>query len=266
MTTTTAVPTPANQMPVPAKPGTDVLAATLRMARWRDAVLDVQSAILSGGDVDAVLHTVADVVRDLVDADLATVAVPRVVGTSLVLRAAAGYRADDLRGAVFPVQESLSGQVLETGRAMHLADATRAANAYQPICELGDLGPTVLLPLERGRSAFGTLLVARRRGRSDFTDKELELLQLFACHASVAVEFCRSQEQLQRLETVEESERVARELHDTVLQRLFAVGLHLQTLSTAERGTVAEQLEGVLSELDETVKEIRSTVLENEPG
>jgi signal transduction histidine kinase len=264
MTTTTAVATPADRTSVQAEAGPDGLAATLRMARWRDAVLLVQSAMLS--DADEGLQAVAEAARDLVDADLATVAVPRVGGTSLVLRAAAGYRADDLRGAVFPVQESLSGQVLETGCAMHLADATRTANAYQPICELGDLGPAVLLPLTGGRAAFGTLLVARRRGRSDFSDKDFELLRLFACQASVAVEFCHSQEQLERLETVEESERVSRELHDTVLQRLFAVGLHLQALSSAERGAVAEKLEGVMTELDETVREIRSTVLENGQG
>jgi GAF domain-containing protein len=236
------------------------------MARWRDAVLEVQAAILSGTEVEAVLHTVAEVARRLVDADVATVAVPRVEGTSLVLRAAAGYRADDLRGAVFPVDESLSGAVLRTGRALHLQDAARHDDAYQPICELGDLGPSVLLPLERGPETFGTLLVARRHGRDDFGEEDLELLRLFALHVSVAVEFCRGQEQLQRLASVQESERVSRELHDTVLQRLFAIGLRLQALSADERGAVGAKLQTVLDELDGTVREIRSTVLEAGPG
>jgi GAF domain-containing protein len=236
------------------------------MARWRDAVLEVQAAILSGTDVDAVLHTVAEVARELVDGDVATVAVPRVEGVSLVLRAAAGYRADDLRGAVFPATESLSGKVLRSGRALHLADAAVHVDVYQPICELGDLGPTLLLPLVRGPDTFGTLLVARRQGRDDFGEEDFELLRLFALHVSVAVEFCRGQEQLQALATVQESERVARELHDTVLQRLFAIGLRLQALSADERGAVGAKLQTVLDELDGTVREIRTTVLEQGPG
>ena len=246
--------------PIPRADGTH---PAPEMARWRDAVLEVQSAILSGTDVDAVLHAVADAARRLAGADVATVAVPRVAGTSLVLRAAAGYRARQLEGAVFPVEDSVSGQILRSGRAIHLPDAARHANAYQPICELGDLGPTMLMPLARGEVPFGTLLVARRRGRRDFTPEEFELLCLFAGHVSVAVEFCRSQEELQRLAEVETNERVGRELHDTVIQRLFAIGLRLQALSTDERSHASAQLQVVLDEIDDTVREIRSTVLEN---
>lgn len=239
--------------------------APMGMGRWRDAVLEVQSAILSGTDVDAVLHAVADAARRLADGDLATVAVPRVAGTSLVLRAAVGYRANELRGVVFPVEESLSGEILQSGRSLQLADASSHPNAYQPICELGDLGPTLLLPLERGTAVFGTLLVARRHGQPEFDADTFELLRLFAGHVSVAVEFCRSQEELQRLATVEISERVGRELHDTVLQRLFAIGLRLQALASDQRDGDA-QLHEVLDDIDETVREIRSTVLESDPS
>jgi signal transduction histidine kinase len=109
---------------------------------------------------------------------------------------------------------------------------------------------------------FATLLVSRRHGRADLTEEELDLLRLFAAHVSVAVEFCRNQEELQRLATIEENERVGRELHDTVLQRLFAIGLHLQALSRDEQRRVDGPLQLVLDELDQTVREIRSTVLE----
>ena len=262
MTTTTLSNPPAQVPPVPPYAADEGLRATLRMAQWRNAVLEVQSAILSGMDVDTVLNAVAELARGLGKADVATVASPQVPGTSLVLRAAAGYRADDLRGAIFPLEESLSGVVLRTAVAMRVQDAASHDNAYQPICELGDMGPALLLPLERGAAPFGTLLVARRRGQPDFDDEEFELLKLFASQVSVAVEFCRSQEQLQRLATVEESERVSRDLHDTVIQRLFAIGLRLQALSAKERGAVSDPLQSVLDDLDETVREIRTTVLD----
>ena len=234
----------------------------LEMGRWRDAVLEVQAAILSGTDGDALLHAVADAARRLAESDVATVAVPHVEGASLVLRAAVGYRADELRGSVFPIEESLSGQVLQTGRPLHLADVTSNVNAYQPICELGDFGPTLLLPLTCGTRHDGTLLVARRQGEPPFTTQEFELLCLFTGHVSVAVEFCRSQEELQRLARVEASERVGRELHDTVVQRLFGIGMQLQALSSRSDEEADRRLQPVLDELDETVREIRATVLE----
>ncbi len=251
---------PAHAMPPVGDP------AVAGLSRWRDAVLEVQTAILSGIEGDEVLHAVATVARDLLDADVATVAVPGSGAGTLVLRAASGHRAGDLRGVVFPIEESLSGHTLRTGEGFHLADASSHENAYQPICAIGDLGPALLVPLDRGVGPFGTLLVARRPDRDDFTHEEFELLRLFASHISVAVEFCRSQEELQRLAAVEESERVGRELHDTVLQRLFAIGLRLQALSSDERNPLAVRVQPVLDELDETVRKIRATVLEADSG
>ena len=232
---------------------------------WQGAALGVQSAILSGVDPDTALEAVAEAARKLLDGDVATLGVPRVPGQSLTLQATAGYRADDLRGAVFPVEESLSGLVMTTRAGLHLHDATDHANAYQPICELGDMGPTLLVPLERGAEPFGTLLVARRRGRPDFLASELDLLHSFAGQVAVAVEYCRAQEGLQRLAVLEETERVGRELHDTVIQRLFATGLSLQSLASRLPSDTVRDLHEVIGQLDGIVREIRTTVLDPSP-
>jgi two-component system, NarL family, sensor histidine kinase DevS len=233
--------------------------------RWRDAALQVQDAILSGADVGAVLEMVAGSARKLVDADVATLATPRVPGQSLILETADGYRAEDLRGAVFPIEESLSGQVMRTRVPLHVADATANANAYQPICELGDMGPMLLLPLTRGVEPVGTLLVARRHGQHDFDASDLELLRQFTGHVAVAVEFCRHQQELRRLAAVEEDERVGRDLHDSVIQRLFATGLQLQDVMSRVPPEAADLLVLVLDQLDEIVQDIRSTVLDRDP-
>jgi signal transduction histidine kinase len=229
--------------------------------RWRDAALQVQDAILSGAEVDVVLDLVAGTARRLVDGDVATLAVPHIPGQSLIVRAADGYRAEDLRGAIFPIEESLSGQTMLSRTSLHVSDATANANAYQPICELGDLGGSLFLPLSRGLEPFGTLLVARRHGRADFADEDLELLRLFTGHVAVAVEFCRGQEELHRLAHIEESERIGRELHDTVIQRLFAVGLQLQDAASRMPPDAFEQLATVMDQLDGIVRDIRTTVL-----
>jgi signal transduction histidine kinase len=251
------VPRPALELastPAPAS-------VTSSSLRWRDAALQVQDAILSGADVDVVLELVAGSARRLVDGDVATLAVPHIPGQSLVLRGADGYRADDLRGAIFPVEESLSGQAMLSRTALRVDDASACDNAYQPICELGDLGSSLFLPLSRGIEPFGTLLVARRHGRPAFADEDLELLRLFTGHVAVAVEFCRGQEELHRLAHIEESERIGRELHDTVIQRLFAVGLQLQDAASRVPPDAFEQLATVMDQLDGIVRDIRTTVL-----
>jgi signal transduction histidine kinase len=238
--------------------------ATLR-TRWRAATAEVIAAMLAGQDPDQFLRVVASVASDLVGGDVATIGVPLIPGQSLRLRIAVGYRAEDLEGAVFPVNESLSGQVLQDRRGMVLADATSNRNAYQPICELGDMGPTLLAPLVARDEAFGTLLVARRRGTPHFDEHDLELLESFADHAALAFEFGSAREQLTRLAVVEERERIGRELHDTVVQNLFAIGLGLQAIAPWLPEGPDARVANAAAQLNDVISEIRSIILDGDP-
>ena len=234
--------------------------------RWRDAALRVQQQVLSREEVGVVLDGVAAAARDLVDGDVATLAAPHVAGQSLSLVGASGYRADDLRHAVYPIAESLSGEVMTTGTGLRVADASQACNAYQPVCELGDMGPTLIVPLEGNGTPFGSLLVARRRGSTPFDDDALTQLELFAGQVAVAVEVCRARRELERLASLEQTERVGRELHDTVVQRLFASGMTLEALAARWPAEVAAHVRPVLDQLDGIVREIRATVLDPAPA
>lgn len=173
-----------------------------------------------------------------------------------------GYRADDLEGSVFPVEESLSGLVLRTRRGLRLPDATASRNAYQPICELGDMGPTLIAPLVARDRPFGTLLVARHRGAEEFTESDLAVLQDFSDHAALAIEFGDAYDQLARLAVVEEQERIARELHDTVLQHLFAIGIELQTVAERCDDGPARHIHELAHQLNGLIGQIRARVLD----
>jgi signal transduction histidine kinase len=216
--------------------------------------------MLAGTDPDELLHVVAEVARELVDGDVATLAVPREEGRSLVLQAASGYRADDLRDVVFPVSESLSGLVMKTWEGLAIADATRHRNAYQPVCELGDMGSTLIVPLAARGRPFGTLLVARRRDREGFDDAALGLLGSLADHVALAIEYGQAQQRLRDLAAVEERERIARELHDTVIQRLFASGLQLESIAATCDPPLADRLQDVVGQIDRLVRDIRETI------
>ncbi len=236
----------------------EVLLAT----RWRDVTRSVVASMLTGAPPDDFLRVVAQGAADLIDGDVATIGVPFVPGQSLRLRIAVGYRADDLEGSVFPVEESLSGLVLRTREGLRLADATAHRNAYQPICELGDMGPTVIAPLVAQDHPFGTLLVSRGRGAPEFTESDLAMLQAFSDHAALAIEFGDAGDQLARLAVVEEQERIARDLHDTVLQNLFAIGLELQTLAARCEGGGGGRIDDIAHQLNDLIGQIRSTVLD----
>jgi signal transduction histidine kinase len=234
--------------------------------RWRVATTAVVSAMLSGQHPEELLRTVAQAGSDLVGGHVATIAVPWVPGQSLRLRVAVGYRSHDLEGAIFPIEASLSGLALRTRRGTGVVDAASDRNAYQPICELGDMGPAVIAPLIARGEAFGTVLVARHRGAARFSDRELALLEAFADHAALALEFAAGREGLERLAIVEERERIGRELHDTVIQNLFAVGLDLRVAVAGCPEPAGQQVEEAITRLDDIIAAIRNTVLELSPG
>ncbi|MFW5933333.1 MAG: GAF domain-containing protein [Actinomycetota bacterium] len=234
----------------------------LLAARWREVTRSVVAAMLTGEPAEAFLRVVADGAAELIGGDVATIGVPWIPGRSLRLRIAVGYRGEDLEGSVFPVEESLSGLVLQTREGLRLQDATASRNAYQPICELGDMGPTLIVPLVSRDEPFGTLLVARRHGATEFTEAELAVLQGFSDYAALAIEFGEAGDEVARLAVVEEQERIARQLHDTVLQHLFAIGLELQTMARRCGGGAAERIHEVAGELDALIDRIRSTVLD----
>ena len=231
--------------------------------RWREATDAVVAALLNDEDADRFLTVVARAAADLVGADLATIAVPWIAGQSLRLRVTVGHRADELERAIFPLDESLSGHVLTTGEGLRLADVRASEHAYQPVVELGDMGPVMLTPLVVRGQPVATLLVARRGDCDPFDACALDALASFADHASLALEFDQARRELGRLAVVEERERIERDLHDTVVQHLFAIGLDLQSVATACSAEAAAKIEGAVEGLNDLMTEIRSTVLEH---
>ena len=241
-------------------------AESRRDERMLDAFREIAIAILSGAGSDEALGLVARRAMELVEADLSTVAALDPVGR-LTLQVAEGEHADDLRGATFPPKGSISGEVIRSGRAILVPDAARDARAYQPVVKLGDMGPMILVPLaERGR-AIGTLNAARVHGGRPFTQEDVELLQRFADLAAIAVEYARAQREAQRVAIMDDRERIAKELHDGVIQSLFAVGMGLQgTALVSKDADETERIEGAVAELDRVIRDLRNYIFGLRPG
>ena len=242
-------------------------AETRRRERRLDALRDITSEILSGSDADALLAGIAEHARDLAGADSATILTGTSTPGRLVVAAAVGAQAAQVRGQSVPASGSISGVVMESGRPLVTEDASADRGAYQPIIRLGRVGPAIFVPLRvRGR-ATGTLMVANLKGGRRFDAETVRLVETFADQASVAMEYVRAQADVRRVELLEERERIAKELHDGIIQSLFAVGMNLQVtaLMPGSPETTA-RVEGAVGELDNVIRDVRNYIFGLRPG
>jgi signal transduction histidine kinase len=125
------------------------------------------------------------------------------------------------------------------------------------------VGPVMVLPLVGTADTRGALVIARLRGRNRFDDADLDMATTFANHAAVALELADGRENQQRMILLEDRDRIARDLHDHVIQRLFAAGLAVESVA-ARPGSdeTSLRLRRVVTELDETIRQIRTSIFQ----
>ena len=240
---------------------------SLQRERWLDALRQISGQILEGVDPDSLLTSIAEHARELAGADAASILTTTTSPGSLEVVAAVGAYAPQVRNQSVPAKKSISGKVIETGKVLHTDDASTHARAYQPIVRLGRVGPAIFVPLRvRGR-ATGTLMVANLKGGRVFDEATIRLVETFADQASVAIEYSRAQEDVKRIGLMEERERIARELHDGIIQSLFAVGMGLQGAALqAGSPETSGRIEGAVDELDRVIRDLRNYIFGLRPG
>jgi signal transduction histidine kinase len=240
---------------------------SLRRERWLEALREITGAILEGAEANSLLTSIAEHARALAGADAATILTTTSSADLLEVAAAVGAHAKEVQGHSVPLTKSISGEVMQTGRVFHTDDASTHAHAYQPIIRLGHVGPAIFVPLRvRGR-ATGTLMVANLKGGKPFDEGTVRLTETFADQASVAIEYGRAQANLQRLGLMDERERIAKELHDGIIQSLFAVGMGLQsTALTAGAPQTSARIDRAVEELDRVIRDLRNYIFGLRPG
>jgi signal transduction histidine kinase len=214
----------------------------MRRERWLQASADVSTALLSGTEV---LDLIVRRARDICEADLATIVLA--TDSGLVVRAADGEHASPLSG-VRMADDSPAGQVFRTGVPLALLDA-------EP------LGPALVVPLGVGTAARGVLTVANDRGRTAFGEPARRLLEAFAAQAAIGLELSDRRRDAERLVILEDRDRIAKDLHDTVIQRLFAIAMTLMSvMKITQKRDVAIRVQRAVDDLDDTIRQVRSTV------
>ncbi|MEV5599939.1 GAF domain-containing protein [Streptomyces sp. NPDC052299] len=239
--------------------------AARQRERWIDGSVAVTTALLSGSDADDALTVVAEQARRLAGAAAGIVLLPAEGGGLEIVAVSADDPADSL-GVIVPAQSPVVGKLL-SGEAVFVEDS---ATDTRLITRLADpFGPSMLLPLHSGGRVLGALAMPRARGDRPFTETERTLATQFASQAALALMMADAQRDRERLAVYEDRDRIARDLHDLVIQRLFATGMMLE--SAQRRSDVPEVRTGVgraVDELDVTIQEIRTAIfaLQQEPA
>jgi signal transduction histidine kinase len=238
--------------------------AARRQQRWIQASAEVTTRLLSGSDPGAVLAGISRQARELSGADLCVLALPDEEGRTLTVTYADGDGAAAVRGLVLPAGQSLSGQVQATGEPVTSEDfATDERAARSARGAMSQIGPAVVFPLGAPGNVRGVLTVGRRHGALPFPQAQADVVASFAAQAGVALELDASRAEAERLSLLEDRDRIARDLHDLVIQRLYATGMSLEgTMPMITRPEVASRITNAVDAMDETIKEIRATIFQ----
>jgi signal transduction histidine kinase len=206
---------------------------------------------------------IAERSREIAHADLVTVVLPADDGHELRVEVAVGTNADDLPGLRVPWEGSLSGRVFTTGKPLRVSGPNEQPGlAYVASGEL-DVGPVLVVPLLGSHQVHGVLTAARLQGGPAFTAEDLDMAADFANQASLAVELAEARTERQRAAMLDERERIAADLHDHVIQRLFAAGLSLQSVAAGlGSGRATDRILGLIQDLDDTIGQIRTTIFQ----
>ncbi|MFI2783971.1 sensor histidine kinase [Streptomyces sp. ALB3] len=239
--------------------------AARQREQWIDGSVAVTTALLSGGDADEALAVVAEQARRLADAAVGIVLLPAAQG-GLEIVAVAGDTPSASLGVIVPPQSPVVAALLR-GEEVFLDDP---ATDPRMITRLADqFGPHMLLPLRSGGRVLGALSIPRARGGRPFTRAERTLATHFAAQAALALKLAEAQRDRERIAVYEDRDRIARDLHDLVIQRLFATGIMLE--GAQRRSPVPGVRTGIgraVDELDVTIQEIRTAIfaLQQEPA
>jgi signal transduction histidine kinase len=232
--------------------------------KWMEASREITTALLARHEPHRrPLQLIAERARLLTEAEQAIVLVPADADASddevdtLVVSAAVGLHASEVLGQRVPVHGSTSGAVFRSGEPL-ITEELR-----YPIQSFTDVGqrPAILMPLRARDEVVGVIAVARGAEQPPFNETYLDLVSDFATHAAIALVLASAREDARQLTILAERERIAHDLHDHVIQRLFAAGMNLQgTLARARSPEVADRLNRTLDDLQTIIEEIRTTI------
>lgn len=233
-----------------------------RRERWIEGAAAVTTTLLAGRPAADALMCVADRARLLADAMAGVVLQPTPEGGMEIVAASTHGDPGDLVGTTIAPGSAVLEQLLG-GEAVFIEDSATDPRMTTHVRER--FGPSMMLPLQSGGKLIGTLALPRARGGRPYDAVDRLLASQFASQAALALVLADAQHDREQLAVYEDRDRIARDLHDLVVQRLFATEMMLESTkkrsaSAATGDTVGAELGRAVDELDSTIQEVRTTI------
>jgi signal transduction histidine kinase len=233
---------------------------------WIEATRDIGTELLSGTDPASVYRLIAEEALTLTAAQVVLVAIPfddltpteEVV--ELLVIETVGAAAGSARAQSIVVDTTV-------GRAFAERVPRRLDSMEAGIDGVDSAGPALVLPLRTTDDVAGVVIAMRHAGAQPFTEAQLEMMAAFADQATLAWQLASTQRRMRQLDVLSERDRIARDLHDHVIQRLFATGLALQsTMSRARTPDVRQRLSDSVDDLQGIIGDIRTAIFDLHGG
>jgi signal transduction histidine kinase len=228
-----------------------------RREQWLEAASAITTRLLSGASGADVFPDLVQHARQLAYADVALLELPVGDGT-MRIAAIDGHGAEDLRGVAVD-QPPIAVEAMATGAPVAVIDARVDPRVSEQLRRVG-FGPLLYVPLGVADEALGTLIVGRLDGKPEFGEEVLRLVESFAGQAAITLRLGAAAADREQLAVLGDRDRIARDLHDLVIQRLFATGMALEGSVRGMPPDKADRVRQAVDDLDQTIKEIRSTI------
>ncbi|WP_443706315.1 sensor histidine kinase [Saccharopolyspora soli] len=234
-----------------------------RRERWLDATSEITAELLAGTDSIDALQLIAERATELTAADYALIAVP--VGddpgevSELVITVSAGAGVDELVGRTIPISASTAGRVFRERVPRNVPklpfDVTEGVDVQ--------FGPALAVPMRADETISGVVLAIRAAGAAEFDENELQVVSSFADQAALALQRAEAQAARRELDVLADRDRIARDLHDHVIQRLFAIGMAMQGTQRREKApALAGRLTEHIDQLHEVIQDLRASIFD----
>ncbi|WP_375423228.1 sensor histidine kinase [uncultured Friedmanniella sp.] len=233
-----------------------------RRQHWLIASSEISRKLLGGvEDEDEILRSVAESVQLLADARTVTVCIPSEDDPDLMdVRVAAGLGAAELENRRYEAAGSLTERAILAGTVQMIV-AGELPCIHSEVTGEVDLGHVISLPLTGRLSTQGAIMVSRAADQPSFAASDIVMAGDFATQAALALELAEARSAQHTLEAREDRERIAESVQDQVVQRLFSIGLSLQSTARGEvSGPGRERVSQAIADIDETIRQVRSSI------
>jgi two-component system, NarL family, sensor histidine kinase DevS len=226
----------------------------------------LEAALLIEADLDlpTLLRHIVEEARSMTNARYGALGVLDAEGTGLAEFITVGLeRAEEQQIGARPTGRGILGRLISHPESLRLADLNSHPDSFGIPANHPPMTSFLGVPIRIRDEVYGNLYLTDKIGWSEFTKDDEALIGSLAIAAGIAIENARLHQRVHEVAVYEERDRLARDLHDTVIQRLFAIGLSLQSIAAAPASdSRAERLQRIVADVDETIRQVRTSIFE----